>query len=128
MEAVALLLTFALYPDELRVAAELRSFPSYEAAKAAREECGQYLLWLSPRVVLNDDVPQFGWRDHQKWANRVYEAWSELEDARWPGSGKENVWRPPGCARRHADALKDLIGEDAYAIGRMPPALKPPPP
>lgn len=115
-----------LHPPEKMPVAEpapvvdpLPQFPPTALVESAYYFSSAHVQWLEARLPLEQDRKE--WPDFIRQANYCHHRWSALHFARQPWWGGEecegsNYW---------IDQLKDLLGEEDFKAGRMPPVAPP---
>jgi hypothetical protein len=93
-------------------APDLSRFPSREEVVAARLFNRAYLAHLQAQRSL-DAAHWWDYHDAIAETNALYAAWDCLDDAQ--------LARDPLAQWCHLQRLRDLLGEPAFVLGRMPP-------
>lgn len=119
---VALLLALYHPPDRLAPAEPfdpLPQFPPHALACHHAAFADAHLQWLRDRRFLEAD--RADWHAHQRDAAYCADRWRALRMAR-EGGCDWGEWLP---AEFWQDYLRDLLGDEDYAAGRMPPPVPP---
>jgi hypothetical protein len=95
---------------------DLDRFPCRECVTSWCRFSRDYRCRLRDELSLGE-----AWRERALWAaldqaRDCYQPWDLLEDA-------QAEWRDPACRLEMLEALRDLIGPEAYYTGRMPPPV-----
>lgn len=112
-----------LHPPEKMPVAEpapvvdpLPQFPPLALAEHYYYFSAAHVSWLETRLPLEQDRKE--WREYITQANYCHLRWQALHLARQPWWGGEEYDQ----ANYWIDQLKDLLGEEDFKAGRMPPA------
>lgn len=115
MQATTLLLAlWGAYTQPLP--SDLDRFPSRATAELGLQRAEGHLVWIE--AMRHSGYPQMT-ADLDTWevaTRRQAEAWQELSYAHWGGDNSSDL----DSMCQHLDAVRRLIGEDAWHAGRMP--------
>lgn len=95
-------------------AAELARFPPREAVLAARRFNREYAAHLRHRLALQPHYAEVI-RAALGETEALYRIWDALDDAQ--------IMQSAECRWAALSQLRELLGEPAYTLGRMPPPV-----